>query len=159
MAPAFPRLFDPQSPLCREPALPSVLRRTGLPQEHGGSPGLAALPAQGCCPALAALGAGAGKALQSSDSPGIQPRRTWLHGFGPSCCPSALLMFCLPRPGLVPLWKRGGQPCLLQRLPYPQAGTAAGTSHPSQLLQGQRHQLCHLGCSLPPLDISPAAKM
>ena len=40
-----PMVFSPQFPLCQEPSRPPVLCRTGLPKEHGGNPGLAALPA------------------------------------------------------------------------------------------------------------------
>ena len=61
------------APLCQEPALSPVLSGMGQPKERGGSPGLAAFPAWGCCPARAALGDGAIRALQSSDLPAPCP--------------------------------------------------------------------------------------
>ncbi|KAM6032499.1 uncharacterized protein LJ206_002324 isoform 2-T2 [Theristicus caerulescens] len=125
---------SPQSPPCQEPELHPALCGTGLPQGHGGS-----------CLALAALRAGASRALQSSEPPEIQPwARSWVQGFGPKCLASALVLFCLPPAGLA----RGVEPWLLQRDPDPHPGTAAGASHPSQLLQGRREQPRGFGCSL-----------
>ncbi|XP_061326311.1 uncharacterized protein LOC133277970 [Pezoporus flaviventris] len=38
--------FPPQCPFCQQPSWPPVLCRSALPKEHGGRPGLAALPAR-----------------------------------------------------------------------------------------------------------------
>ncbi|XP_061219648.1 maestro heat-like repeat-containing protein family member 7 isoform X2 [Neopsephotus bourkii] len=46
LASLFPMVFPPsQCPFCQEPSWLPVLCRTALPKEHGGRPGLAALPA------------------------------------------------------------------------------------------------------------------
>ncbi|XP_061326225.1 uncharacterized protein LOC133277925 isoform X1 [Pezoporus flaviventris] len=42
----FPMFFPPQCPFCQQPSWPPVLCRSALPKEHGGRPGLAALPAR-----------------------------------------------------------------------------------------------------------------
>ena len=92
----FPTVFSPQFPLCQEPSRPPVLCRAALPKEHGGSPGLAALPA--LLPrGLAALG-GPSKALTHRGSfPG---QSLGFRALVAAAAPQPCYLSCLPHPGL-----------------------------------------------------------